>query len=256
MNHARRCLPLFFLLLALLNFCIIIPSASAENSLRFDFKSLAEWEKLRIPGVERESDYSIVVLDSGEQVMKATSSSSASGLISKKEFDPHELPRLCWRWKIANTYQKGDARKKSGDDYPLRIFVVFPYDPDDFSFWQNAKYKSAKMIYGEYPPGRSLNYIWANRPHPESRFRSAYTEMAEQIVLQSGSTNAGIWINEEVDIIADYQKAFGKTAPNKARLAIMNDSDNTKEQSISYLQYIDLSSDKGSSPCGSLPSEK
>jgi len=32
--------------------------------------------------------------------------------------------------EISNIYQAGDEKKKSGDDYPLRIYVLFPkYNP-------------------------------------------------------------------------------------------------------------------------------
>jgi hypothetical protein len=45
---------------------------------------------------------------------------------------------------------------------------------------------------------------------------------------------------ESVNIIEDYVKAFGVKPPEKAGIAIMNDSDNTGEQSVSYLDYIEV----------------
>jgi hypothetical protein len=162
-------------------------------------------------------------------------------LISIIEFDPHVHPHLCWRWKVENIYKKGDARIKSGDDYPLRIYVVFPYNAKDFSLWQNAQYESARLIYGEYPPGRSLNYVWSNLKHDKSHFRNAYTEIAELIIKESGNDNLGEWLDEDADILLDYKKAFGVSAPHKARIAIMNDSDDTKESSVSFLDHILLS---------------
>ena len=44
--------------------------------------------------------------------------------------------------------------------------------------------------------------------------------------------------SQEVNILEDYKAAFGKDPPEIASIAIMNDSDNTKESSISYVDYI------------------
>lgn len=46
----------------------------------------------------------------------------------------------------------GDAATKDGDDYALRIYIIFPYDPAEASFGTKLKYNAAKLIYGEYPP--------------------------------------------------------------------------------------------------------
>jgi hypothetical protein len=60
------------------------------------------------------------------------------------------------------------------------------------------------------------------------------------VLLEKGPTKAGTWVDEEIDILADYQKAFKSKPPARARIAIMNDSDNTGESSVSYLEYIDV----------------
>jgi len=60
------------------------------------------------------------------------------------------------------------------------------------------------------------------------------------ILLQHGEENTGKWIEQEVDVLEDYRKAFGEDPPSAARLAVMNDSDNTKESSVSYVDYIEV----------------
>ncbi len=47
-------------------------------------------------------------------------------------------------------------------------------------------------------------------------------------------------IEQEVDIVEDYHKEFGDYPPSIATLAIMNDSDNTGESAISFLDYIEV----------------
>ncbi len=60
------------------------------------------------------------------------------------------------------------------------------------------------------------------------------------IALQAGTSNTGKWQTEEVNILRDYQMAFGEKPASTVSIAIMNDSDNTEEDSISYVDFIEF----------------
>ncbi len=94
--------------------------------LKEDFNDLENWTPLYFPKIEKHSSYTIEILGE-EKYLKAKSYSSASGLISKKEFNPYDFPLIKWRWKVDNIYKKGDATQKKGDDYPIRIYILFKY---------------------------------------------------------------------------------------------------------------------------------
>ncbi|MGA1869902.1 MAG: DUF3047 domain-containing protein [bacterium] len=117
---------------------------------------------------------------------------------------------------------------------------VFKYEPSRAGLVEKIKYNAAKLFYGKYPPHSSLNYIWANKRHGEKVITSTYTERSKMIPLQQGGENVGTWHSEEVNILKDYQSAFGEDPPAIASLAIMNDSDNTKEQAVSYVDDIEI----------------
>ena len=53
----------------------------------------------------------------------------------------------------------------------------------------------------------------------------------------------GKWIVEKENIIEAYKKAFGENPPSMATIGFMNDSDNTKESAISFLDYIQVYED-------------
>ena len=172
--------------------------------------------------------------------MKAESKNSASALIFKEEFSVDEFPYVKWRWKVQNLYKNGNAKSKKGDDYPIRIYIIFKYDPKKAGFFDKVKYKTAKTFYGEYPPHSGLNYIWANKEHKERIITSKYTGKSKMILLQKGELNVGKWQTEEVNILKDYQEAFGKKPPDTASIAVMIDSDNTGEKATSYVDYIEV----------------
>jgi len=206
---------------------------------REDFNDLENWKPLYFPKIKQHSTYTIVK-DGPDSFLKAESNASASGIIFKKEFKVYEYPKVRWRWKVSNVYAKGDEKSKAGDDYPIRIYIIFKYDPEAASFGQRLKYGIAKTIYGEYPPHSSLNYIWANKKHAERIITNAYVDEAKMVLLEAGGEKAGRWIEEEIDILEDYQKAFGTKPPAIASIAIMNDSDNTGERSESFVDYIGI----------------
>jgi hypothetical protein len=233
----------YFLTVPLILLCIsaLSQAHSGEGKFLFreDFNDLNGWKPLSFPKIKKHTSYRIESNGPGSY-LKAESNASASAVLHKKEFNVYQYSRLRWRWKVENVYTKGNAKTKSGDDYPLRIYIVFKYDPEKAGFTEKLKYSAAKLIYGEYPPHSSLNYIWANRKHDETIITNAYTEKSKMVLLQEGDSNSGKWLKQDVNMREDYEDAFGEKPPPIASIAIMNDSDDTGEKSISYLDYIEL----------------
>ena len=175
-----------------------------------------------------------LVNDGSEVVIKAESKSSSSGLIKKIRINPEKYPVVSWRWKATNIYEKGDMTKKEGDDYPARIYITFEYDPAKLSFFLRLKFNLIKMLYGEYPPVGAINYIWESKASEGTMVPNSYTDRVIMIVVQSGQTKINTWVQEERNILEDYKKAFGEPPPFISGVAIMTDTDNTKESAITY----------------------
>ena len=221
---------------------VISSMALAQDEKIFfhdDFNNLENWKPLNFPKIKRHTLYS-TIQDGTNSYLKAESNASASGIILNNEFRVFDYPKIRWRWKINNVFAKGNAKTRDGDDYPLRIYIVFKYEPETASFVEKIKYAIAGGLYGDDPPHSSLNYIWANREHEETVLVSPYADKSMMIPLKSGAENADRWIQEEVNIVEDYHKAFGEDPPSTASLAIMNDSDNTGESAVSYIDYIEI----------------
>jgi hypothetical protein len=239
MKHlVRAVVPVFLLMIIIVSPCPL----HAGNDLvyfREDFNGLENWRPLYFPKIKEHTEYSIAK-GGGESYLKTESSASASGIILKKEFNVFEYPKVRWRWKVSNVYKKGDVEEKTGDDFPLRVYIAFKYDPATAPLGKWLKYGLVRKIYGEYPPYSSLTYIWANRRHHDRIIPNTYASESKMIILQAGNENAGKWVEQEINIIEDYQSAFGEAPPVTGGIAIMNDSDNTKESSVSYIDYIEV----------------
>ena len=213
--------------------------AEAEPLKRFStMASLNDgWEPLIFPNIERHTQYALNTVD-GQQVVRASADGSASGLIARLALEPGDSLVLSWRWKVSNVYEAGNAREKSGDDYPARIYVAFEFQSDKAGFFERAKRKTVEVLFGETLPGNALNYIWANQIPEQTLVANAYTDKTVMIAVNSGEQQVGEWVSVERDLVADYRQAFGEEPPAIVGVAIMTDADNTGERATAW--YGDL----------------
>lgn len=220
----------------LLGLCLLLGGALQAQVIE-DFASLNNWKEFSFGQDTRKTSYQ-TIQQHGLALLKMESRQSASGMVHKQLFSTRHFPYLEWKWKVQNVYEQGDAATKAGDDFPVRIYVMFPYDPDKADFWERMQFETYKGLHGYYPPHRSLCYVWSNRPQPHSFQPNPYSARVMQIFVQQGASQTGQWILNHANIRADYRQAFGEDAPEMARIGIMNDSDNTGEGSISYLEFL------------------
>jgi hypothetical protein len=224
-----------------LSLVLALPGHAQEKQVLFreDFTSLESWRLFLPPNAHKHTMYSIDAKD-GDRCLKAESNGSASALIYKGEFNVYEFPCVKWRWKVDNVYQKGDPEKKSGDDYPIRIQIVFKHDPEKAGRLKRIEYDLARKIYGEYPPQSTLSYVWASRKEQKTIMPSPFSHSIRLVALEKGGSKSGIWCEEEINIVKDYREAFGVDPPSLAGIVIMNDSDDTGERSVSYVKSIEV----------------
>jgi hypothetical protein len=181
-----------------------------ENGLR------PGWEEKVFKG---RTEYRVVSEGTGH-VLRAESRGAASGLIMEKEIDLEEFPILSWRWKVENILEKGDARRKEGDDYAARIYVIFPH-------WF-------------FPKTRSINYIWANKLPQGEIVPNPFTSNAMMVAVESGEEKVGEWVAESRNVHADYRAIFGEDPPEAGAVAIMTDTDNTGGSAVAWYDDIEF----------------
>jgi len=214
-------------------------SQGAQVLFREEFNDLAAWKEVFFPKIPRHTVYAVEKADRGSSLV-ARSDASASLLVYRKTFDVYEYPDIRWQWKVSAVYAKADPARKEGDDYPIRIYIAFAYDPKTAGPVDRAVYGALRLIYGEYPPAGSLNYVWSSKVTTEKMIKSPYTDRNRMIVKEQGGALVGHWVVEEANIVEDYMAAFRKKPPRRATIGIMNDSDNTGERSTSSVDFIEV----------------
>lgn len=200
------------------------------------------WKPLTFKKIERHTAYTLVK-DGDTVVVRATSEAASSGLTRDIKINPKEYPIVQWRWKVANVLKKGDVNRKEGDDYPGRLYITFEYNPDKVGLFEKAKYEAVRWFYGQYPPISALNYIWESKAPKGTVVPNPYTGRAMMIVVESGTDRLNQWVNEERNLAEDYKAAFGEEPSMISGVAIMTDTDNTRESATAY--YGDIVFKKG-----------
>jgi len=190
------------------------------------------WKPLTFKKIPKQTAYELIK-DGDAVVVKAVSDASASGLTKAVNIDPKEYPIVRWRWKVENVLKHSDVTRKDGDDYPARLYITFAYDPDKVSLGKKLKFKTGQALFGDIPIG-ALNYIWDTNTPIGTIVENAYTDFAQMVVVESGMQKIGQWVSEERNIYVDYKQAFGEEPPLMNGVAIMTDTDNTKEQATAY----------------------
>ena len=181
-------------------------------------------------------------VETGGRYLCARSRASASALYKELSVDLKELPILSWRWRVQGVLPGGDARKKSGDDYPARVYVTFAYVPEQTPLLERVKFRLAKALYGK-TPSNAINYIWANTLKKNESLPNPYTEKVMMVAVESGVDLAGDWVTESRNVYEDYLKFFGGEPPAVVSIAVMTDSDNTGGEAEACYDDIVFSSE-------------
>jgi hypothetical protein len=151
----------------------------------------------------------------GEPCLHLKSVKSSFALERGVDVRPEETPYLTWSWEVARLPNGGDFRRASTDDQAAQVLVAFAGRRIITCLWDSTAPKGAMQNSSEIP----LVHIFA-------------------VVCQSGAAEANRWIAENHYVAADYQRAYGKTAPHVKGLRLQIDSQHTGTVAESYFGEV------------------
>lgn len=147
--------------------------------------------------------------------------------------------KLRWEWKVESVLEKGNARRKSGDDYAARVYVNFDVR-SSLSYWEQVKLSAFETFYGQNIPSRSINFIWANRIDRGTILPSPYTEYSRLVAVRSGADSTGEWVSESVNLKEYYEKIFDEEYKRPHSVAIMTDADDTQSSAHACYRRVKM----------------
>ena len=150
-----------------------------------------------------------VLEENGNRYLHAAD--DGSSIIIRKElgeWDANEYPVLSWRWRAKTLPEGGDERIGSRNDSSVAVYVVL-----DQNFIGVPK---------------TLKYVWSTTLPVGTYHRRDGIGRPHVMVLESGEEKLGRWVEESVDVHADYVRIFGKKPPrNAVGIGILTDGNAT-----------------------------
>lgn len=159
------------------------------------------------------------------------SNQSVSIAFFETDADLNKTPFLSWQWRVDTPVIRTDLTQKGGDDRSMVIYVAFPYQPEVASLGEKLKRKAIEALRGKDTPGRVLTYLWGGGA-PKRRFvENPYTgEYGKMIFQRTPIDPSGEWLDEKINLKADFIKAFGYVPASPLYIGIGADSDDTQSR--------------------------
>ena len=196
----------------------------AEEVKVFEFtdKELSELTVRKVRGADNKTAYSVGSNENGNY-LKAIADNAASGLGKEIKIDLNKTPFINITWKIEKDIPGIDETAKKGHDFAARVFVI--------------KKTGATAL-----SNRAINYVFSSNQDVGSNSRSPYTKKSIDNVLATTKTNLNEWVTVKANVKEDFKKFHNLDVNELDGIAIMSDTDNSKQKSITYYQNIYFSS--------------
>ena len=196
----------------------------AEDIKVFEFtdKELSELTVRKVRGADNKTEYSVGSNENGNY-LKAIADNAASGLGKEIEIDLNKTPFINITWKIEKDIPGIDETAKKGHDFAARVFVI--------------KKTGATAL-----SNRAINYVFSSNQEVGSNSPSPYTKKSVDNVLATTKTNLNEWVTVKANVKEDFKKFHNLDVNELNGIAIMSDTDNSKQKSITYYQNIYFSS--------------
>jgi hypothetical protein len=168
------------------------------------------------------------------------SNNSGSMLVKKVGLESKKYKYINFQLKVADIIKGADLTKKSGDDAAARVYIFYRYEKEKAGFFEKLYRNYSK----NESDGNSIVYIWGNNEKKGDVIENPYSDKFIQIIVESGTENAGKYIKFKQNVYEDFKKHFKYDPPETiSSIAIMTDTDNTGAQATGYFKDIFFNTD-------------
>ena len=189
----------------------------------FTKDEISNLEVRKVRGAENKTIYTIGSNENGN-FLKAVADNAASGLGKEVKIDLNKTPFINITWKIEKDLPGIKENTKKGHDFAARVFAVKKTGATPLS-------------------NRAINYVFSSNENIGDNWPSPYTKKSIDNVLSTTNENFNEWVTVKANVKEDFKKFHDLEVDELDGVAIMADTDNSKNKSISYYQNIYFSVD-------------
>ena len=195
--------------------CVLAVASTAQGAESISPADILAWERRDFadPTAYRLEEHA------GQTLLQAQCRNAASALYLETTIDLRETPVLEWSWTVADVFDNTDETRKSGDDYPVRLYVV---KDGGLLAWRT----------------RAVNYVWSSHQPVGMVWTNAYASQARMLALQSGAPEQAEPVTERRNVREDFQRLHGMALDSIDGIAIMTDCDDSGQPATGWYGAI------------------
>jgi hypothetical protein len=145
----------------------------------------------------------------------------AAGILWHALEAPRPAPASAqWSWKVEQGVRPTDLTKRGEDDRALAVYFVFGAAED--------RYKGAMALLSAREVTCLVYVFGGNAPRSTVQSSPHMGERGKFIILRPAQAPKRRWLEENVEVKADYIRAFGRQPDHLIAVAISSDSDDTR----------------------------
>ena len=197
-------------------FTEMLVSSEKINIFNFDDNDLT---KFKSHSIKKKTNYSIIK-ENGESYLKAEAEGQASGLGREIKVDLDKTPFLNITWKVEQGIPGIKENSKKGHDFAARVSVI-------------------KEI-GSLPwQKKAMNYVFSSNEKTNSHWTGPYRKQIIDYVASSlVDSKENSWVTVKLNVKEHFKKFLDLDLGEIDGVAIMTDTDNTKQKAVSYYKNI------------------
>jgi hypothetical protein len=137
-------------------------------------------------------------------------------------------PVLTWRWRVHEFPAGSDERQGETNDSAAALYVVFP------RVW--------------FIP-EVIKYVWSRVVPKDTVLRRS--SRFSLVVVRSGETPLDTWVEESRNVAEDFEKFFGRKAPEPLAIGFLTDANAVKKSASA--DYGELRAVPSTAPVAAIP---
>ena len=193
-------------------------SLSSEKINIFNFND-NDLTKFKSHSIKKKTNYSIIT-ENGQSYLKAEAEGQASGLGQEIKVDLNKTPFLNITWKVEQGIPGIKENSKKGHDFAARVSVI----KETGSLpWQK----------------KAMNYVFSSNEKTNSHWMGPYRKQIIDYVASSlVDSKEKSWVTVKLNVKEHFKKFLDLDLVEIDGVAIMTDTDNTKQKAVSYYKNI------------------
>ncbi|MFM2111780.1 MAG: hypothetical protein RLZZ271_440 [Pseudomonadota bacterium] len=191
------------------------------------------WQERRFPG-KKPTRYELLPDGLSGYAIRATAQGSASMFQRKLDIAPERLGHVRFSWRADDISEEADIAEIDATDAVTRIVFAFDGDRSRWSAKDTMLNEISRLLMGEDMPYASLVYAWCSTGVTGSVVINPRTPTVRNLLLETGDSRLGVWLNYRRNLRRDYLQLFGEEPGRLIGVALMTDADNTKSESVGW----------------------